>query len=76
MKDKTKVNITDEGVVVVTIGNESDEFNHNEVNAFIHRLKTAQSEADQLKKLADKKQAIKKQYNGAGKPVEKEVTHA
>lgn len=72
MSSKTKVNITDKGFVVLSITDDielKDYLDHNEVDALINTLKTAQTEADELLKIANKRKMIVSNYNGTGKTI-------
>jgi hypothetical protein len=69
-----KLNVTSEGKIVVSINDNKEELACEEVDLFVHKLKTAQSDAKDVLKLNDKRTKLLKNYNGQGKIV-KEATN-
>jgi hypothetical protein len=70
MTKDIRTNITDTGYVIISIRGEAEALDHNEVNALINILKTAQADAKELNRLRVKKEFLVKNYNAVGRPIQ------
>jgi hypothetical protein len=64
-----KIDVNDEGKVILTVIGERAELASTGVDALIGELKKAQDDAKELLKITKRKVEIKKSYNGEGKEI-------
>ena len=72
MEKQIRINISATGNQVLTIGTESKELTEREVDNLIEALRSGKEDSKAIKTALKQIEAVRKNYNSIGKPVETE----